>query len=75
MHWQTVFSASETIGTRPPAGAVILWAREARDGRRATGVRGHHRGYRTFDENAAAAARLPPASLAQPLRLLTAVPV
>ena len=36
---------------------------------------GHHRGHRTLDARAAAAACLVPHALAQPLRLLTAVRV
>ena len=68
-------SACSTTGARPPAGAVNLWAREAHDGRRAMGMSAHHREHIFSGAPAALAARCRPPSLAQPLRLLTAVPV
>ena len=70
-----MISTSTTTDAQPPAAAVNLSTTDARDGRRVTGMRGHLRGYRTLDENAAPPVHIRPHGLAQPLRLLTAVPV
>ena len=72
---QTTNSVCTTTGARPRAAAVNLWAREAQDGRPAIGMPAHHRGYFFSVAPAAPATRFRLPGLAQPLRLLTPVPV
>ena len=74
-HSQTMNYTSNNHGRSSTCRTVNLWARDAQDDRRAVGTSAHHRGQHTLAARAAAAARFRRPSLAQPLRLLTAVPV